>query len=65
MKLLVAEDDLTSRTLLVAVIRKWGYEPIAVEDGESAWHILQGGDPPRLLLLDWMMPRLDGLALCE
>ena len=65
MKLLIAEDDLTSRTILAAVARKWGYEPIAVEDGEAAWEVLRRPEPPRLLLLDWMMPRLDGLALCR
>jgi diguanylate cyclase (GGDEF)-like protein len=64
-KLLIAEDDLTSRTILAAVARKWGYEPIAVEDGEAAWEVLRRPEPPRLLLLDWMMPRLDGLALCR
>ncbi len=65
MKLLIAEDDLTSRAMLAAVARKWGYEPIAVEDGEAAWQVLRQPEPPRLLLLDWMMPRLDGLALCR
>lgn len=65
MKLLIAEDDLTSRTILESVARKWGYEPIAVEDGESAWQILQQEDPPQLLLLDWEMPRLSGIDLCQ
>ncbi len=65
MKLLIAEDDLTSRTMLAAVARKWGFEPIEVEDGEAAWQGMQGDEPPRLLLLDWEMPKLDGLALCQ
>ena len=65
MKLLIAEDDLTSRTMLTAVTRKWGYEPIAVEDGEATWQVLQENDAPRLLLIDWEMPKLDGLALCQ
>lgn len=65
MKVLIAEDDLTSRTILTAVVRKWGYEPIAVEDGEAAWQVMQGGEPPRLLLLDWEMPKLSGLELCK
>ncbi len=65
MKLLIAEDDLTSRTMLAAVTSKWGYEPVEVEDGEAAWQIMQGEDAPRLLLLDWEMPKLDGLALCQ
>ncbi|MFW5444265.1 MAG: PP2C family protein-serine/threonine phosphatase [Methylococcaceae bacterium] len=64
MKLLIADDDLTSRVMLTAVTRKWGYESIAVEDGEFAWQALQKPDAPLLLLIDWEMPRLDGLALC-
>lgn len=47
MKLLIAEDDLTSRTMLVAVTANWGYEPVAVADGEAAWQVMQGDDPPR------------------
>jgi len=65
LKLLIAEDDFTSRTMLAAVVGKWGYEPIVVEDGEAAWKILLEDDPPRLLLLDWEMPSLDGLKLCQ
>lgn len=65
MKLLIADDDLTSRAMLAAVSRKWGYEPISVEDGEEAWQILQEPDAPLLLLIDWEMPRLDGLGLCR
>jgi diguanylate cyclase (GGDEF)-like protein len=65
LKLLIAEDDLTSRTMLTVITREWGYEPVVVEDGEAAWQILQGQNPPRLLLLDWMMPQLNGLLLCQ
>jgi len=65
MKLLIADDDLTSRIMLVAVSKKWGYESIVAEDGEEAWEILQQDDAPGLLLVDWEMPRLDGLGLCK
>ncbi len=65
MKLLIADDDLTSRTILAAMSRKWGYDPVVVEDGEAAWEIIQEPEPPHLMLLDWMMPRLDGLGLCR
>jgi len=65
MKLLIADDDLTSRTILAAVTRKWGYESIAVADGELAWQVLQESDAPLLLLIDWEMPELDGLGLCQ
>ncbi len=65
MKILIAEDDPTSRMILVAVVSEWGYEPIAVEDGAQALTVLQAEEPPRLLLLDWEMPKLNGLALCK
>ena len=65
MKILIAEDDLSTRTIMSAVISHWGFEPIEAEDGEDAWKILQEDDPPRLLLLDWEMPNLDGIALCH
>ena len=65
MKLLIAEDDLTSLTMLAAITGKWGYEPVAVENGEAAWQALQEPDAPSLLLIDWEMPKLDGLSLCH
>lgn len=65
MKLLIAEDDLTSRTMLVAVASIWGYDPVAAEDGEAAWELIQEADAPMLLLIDWVMPRLTGLELCQ
>jgi two-component system cell cycle response regulator len=65
MKILVAEDDPTSRIILVSIISEWGYEPIPVADGSQALSILQTDDAPRLLLLDWEMPGINGLALCK
>jgi len=65
LKILIAEDDLTTRAIMSAVVRNWGFEPIEAEDGEAAWKILQQDDAPRLLLLDWEMPNLDGIALCR
>ncbi len=65
MKLLIAEDSLTSRTMLAAVTEKWGYETVVTEDGEEAWEVMQQDDAPGLLLIDWEMPRLDGPGLCQ
>lgn len=64
MKLLIADDDATSRTILTAMTEEWGYEPLCAEDGEIAWDIIQS-EQPTLLLLDWEMPRLHGLDLCR
>jgi diguanylate cyclase (GGDEF)-like protein len=65
MKILIAEDDLTSRRILTVILKKWGYEPVVTEDGNEAWSKLQETDAPRLVLLDWNMPGLDGLEVCR
>ena len=64
-RVLIADDDLPTRMLLRAAINRWGYETIEASDGEQAWEILDGPEKPRLLILDWLMPKLDGIALCE
>lgn len=65
MKILIAEDDLTSRTILHEVLKKFGYAVISTSDGEGAWAALQESDAPQLAVLDWMMPKIDGLSLCR
>ncbi len=64
-RILIAEDDLTSRKMLERILFKWGYEVIAVSDGAQAWEWLQREDAPRLVILDWMMPGLDGADVCR
>ncbi len=65
MKILIAEDDETSRNLLARLLQKNGHEVIATRSGEEAWSFLQNPDAPRLLVLDWVMPDLDGAGLCQ
>lgn len=65
MKILIAEDDLTSRTLLQALLTQWGYEVISTCDGKEALAALQGRNAPELAVLDWEMPGMDGIALCR
>ncbi len=62
---LVAEDDAVFRRVLERQLQNWGYQAIVVEDGTEAWEILQQPNPPELLILDWMMPGIDGLELCR
>ena len=62
MKILVAEDDLVTRRILEAYLAKWGYEVVMVADGQEAWRFLQQDDAPRLAVLDWMMPGMDGTS---
>jgi len=65
MRVLIAEDDAVSRKILEASLRRWGHEVIAVDNGDDAWRILSGDDPPRIAVIDWMMPGLDGPEICE
>ena len=65
MKILIAEDNAFSRTLLKKTLTKAGYSVSAVDNGNDAWDVLQRDDPPRLALIDWMMPGLSGIELCR
>jgi len=62
--ILIAEDDRSVRESLSRILRFEGYETVAVEDGEAAVTALEKGGIG-LALLDWMMPKLDGLAVCR
>jgi len=65
MKILIAEDNDTSRRILETVLIKWNYEVISASDGNEAWEKLQEKDAPRLMVLDWMMPGLNGVEICR
>ena len=64
MKILIAEDDAISRRLLDTILKKWGYEVVIAYNGGQAWAELQKEDAPRLAILDWMMPEMDGVEVC-
>jgi len=65
MRILIAEDDPVSRRVLEASLRKWGYDVIVTCDGIEAWQVLQSKDAPMLTILDWMMPGMDGITVCQ
>jgi diguanylate cyclase (GGDEF)-like protein len=65
MKILIAEDDVTSRLVLAGVLKKWGHEVVATVNGTEAWEAMQRPDAPTLAILDWMMPGLDGVEVCR
>ena len=60
MRILIAEDDFTSRMLLSGVLKRSGHEVLETNDGAAAWAAVQLPDAPRLFILDWMMPEMDG-----
>jgi DNA-binding response OmpR family regulator len=64
MRVLVADDDATTRALLCAVIAELGHEIIEAEDGAIAWARFQQ-ERPALAVVDIEMPAVDGLELCR
>ena len=65
MKILVADDDTISRRLVQSVLEAAGFEVLTAADGECAAAVLCAEDGPRLALLDWMMPGMDGPTVCR
>lgn len=63
-RVLVADDDPVSRELYCCWLESWGYEPVAAASGTEALTILLGTNPPRLALLDWVMPGCSGVDVC-
>jgi sigma-B regulation protein RsbU (phosphoserine phosphatase) len=63
--ILIAEDDRVSRSMLEAILRKWSYDVVATNNGQEAWQVMQAENPPMLAIVDWMMPRMDGLEFCR
>lgn len=65
MKILIAEDDTVFRQLLEKILVMWGYDVVIAENGHAAVKILQSDEAPRLALLDWMMPGMEGIEVCR
>lgn len=63
MKVLIAEDDAPSRLMLQSLLTGWGYNVTAACDGDEAWKILSEPEHPHLVVLDWMMPGIEGLEI--
>jgi diguanylate cyclase (GGDEF)-like protein len=65
MKVLIAEDDPVSRRQLAALLRKWGHDLVETSDGTEALAALRDPAGPRIAILDWQMPGVDGLQVCK
>src|SRR4051794_17238522 len=65
MRVLAAEDNPVFQSMLRSMLNKWGYSPIMARDGNEAWRILESENAPRLAVLDWMMPGIDGVEICR
>ncbi len=65
MRVLIAEDNPLWRASLDKQVQSWGYETVLAENGRRALEILNRDDAPRLAILDWQMPELDGIDVCK
>jgi phosphoserine phosphatase RsbU/P len=63
MRILIAEDSFTYRTMLAGVLKKSGHKVVETVNGAEAWEVLQQPGAPALVILDWMMPKMDGLEV--
>lgn len=64
-KVLIAEDNPVVRKGLINFLTKWGYEPLEAEDGDTAWAILEEDASIRLAIVDWNLPGLSGMQVCQ
>ena len=65
MRILIADDNNFYRRALQLALKEWGYEVVAVCDGLAAWEVLREDSAPKLAILDWMMPGMDGPDVCR
>lgn len=65
MRVLIADDDALSRRILEDSLRSWGYDVLITKNGWEAWEELQRDDAPQLVILDWVMPGMDGVDICK
>jgi two-component system cell cycle response regulator len=63
--ILIADDDYNFRTALVDMVSAWGYEVISAKNGFDVWEILLGDKAPKMMILDWIMPGMNGVEICR
>ena len=64
MRILIADDSAVLRAQLLDALASAEFDVVVAQDGEDAWNALKQGDIP-LAILDWVMPKMDGLQVCE
>jgi DNA-binding response OmpR family regulator len=62
---LLVEDDPDLRMLMEAILAELGHDVASFNDAETAWEAISGGRDFPLMILDWMLPGMDGLELCR
>ena len=65
LRVLIADDEQISRGFLAHSLRTRGFDVLECGDGDAAWDVLEGADPPALAILDWVMPGREGIDICR
>src|SRR5580700_1752844 len=65
MQILVVDDSAVYRKLIGDHLQSWGFGVTLAKSGSDAWRILEQPDAPKLVLLDWVLPDLDGIEVCR
>lgn len=65
MKVLIVDDDPVWSSVVDGMLNQWGYEAAVRTDGTSGWRALQEANAPSLVLLDWMLPDMEGVDICR
>jgi two-component system cell cycle response regulator len=65
MKILLVEDSRLERHKISRYLTEWRLDFVAIESGTEALNMLEGSEPPNMVLLDWMLPDLDGIDVCR
>ena len=65
MKLLIADDDRLSCRMMQLLLREWGYDVVTARDGQEACKMLHQQEELQLAILDWKMPKMDGVDVCR
>jgi two-component system, cell cycle response regulator len=65
LKILIADDELATQRVVETLLAKHGYEVVLAKNGEETLELLQREDAPNLVILDWLMPDIDGIEICR
>lgn len=64
MKIMIVDDDFVNRRKLQKLIQMMGHETVVASDGKEGWSLWHS-ERPKLVILDWMMPEINGIELCR
>lgn len=65
-QILIADDDNIDRKLIETYLSKANFEVVSTTNGKEAWDVIRlSNEPPQIVIIDWLMPEMDGIALCK